>query len=67
MVDVFRCGYMFCYTCGAQWKLGGCSHRGQMETNLIIAKLSFVYLIIIICFLLIDIRHVYLGTWVGFG
>ncbi|EOA25411.1 hypothetical protein CARUB_v10018743mg [Capsella rubella] len=21
------CGYKFCYTCGAEWKRGGCSHR----------------------------------------
>ncbi|EFH53666.1 predicted protein [Arabidopsis lyrata subsp. lyrata] len=42
-----RCGYTFCYTCGAQWKLRGCSHHRKLEMHVLIAYFPFIVLIIL--------------------
>ncbi|CAH8267522.1 unnamed protein product [Arabidopsis lyrata] len=44
-----RCGYSFCYTCGAQWKLGGCRHHSQMVADVLVPGFIFFFLSMIIC------------------
>ncbi|CAL9247568.1 unnamed protein product, partial [Arabidopsis halleri] len=41
-----RCGYRFCYACGAQWKLGGCSHHRQAVMELVVG-LALIFLVFI--------------------
>ncbi|AEE78033.1 IBR domain containing protein [Arabidopsis thaliana] len=38
-----RCGYSFCYTCGAQWKLGGCRHHNQMVAAVLVLVFFFIF------------------------
>jgi len=40
-----RCGYTFCYACGTQWKLGGCSHHRQLVMKLVDVSMVFIVLI----------------------
>ncbi|CAL9247572.1 unnamed protein product [Arabidopsis halleri] len=40
-----RCGYTFCFKCGAQWKLGGCRHHNVADAFILI--MIFILLIII--------------------
>nr|ABE65994.1 zinc finger family protein [Arabidopsis thaliana] len=46
-----RCGYKFCYACGAQWKLGGCcSHHLQEVMDwvaIVLIFLAFVSLLVV--------------------
>ncbi|KAG7559777.1 IBR domain [Arabidopsis thaliana x Arabidopsis arenosa] len=47
-----RCGYSFCYTCGAEWKHGGCPHRQSMLVGSGIWILFLVGLVYLIFFVL---------------
>ncbi|KAL9293913.1 putative ribonuclease H domain, IBR domain, E3 ubiquitin ligase RBR family [Arabidopsis thaliana] len=38
-----RCVYSFCYTCGAQWKLGGCRHHNQMVAAVLVLVFFFIF------------------------
>ncbi|KAL1203262.1 E3 ubiquitin-protein ligase RSL1 [Cardamine amara subsp. amara] len=42
-----RCGYIFCYTCGDEWKKGGCPHRQKMLEDHACYTCSLMFLILI--------------------
>ncbi|XP_010431008.1 PREDICTED: putative E3 ubiquitin-protein ligase ARI4 [Camelina sativa] len=51
-----RCGYSFCFTCGAEWKLGGCSHHRQLDL-ILIGCFCYVFLVIVLAIYLLFITN----------
>ncbi|EOA25988.1 hypothetical protein CARUB_v10019377mg [Capsella rubella] len=48
-----RCGYTFCYKCGAQWKRGGCSHRREFVMDVFTAVIFFFIFLLTFLFIML--------------